>query len=278
MNMIVGIDAGNYQVKVVGPYGEASFLSNICDHYERKVTEQGADDMVWEYEGRKGFAGTLAAREDEFGGVMYGDSKAHEDAKIRILLGLHRYCNDGDNIRLVTGQPIIKHTDEEKAKIQSMLKGSHDLKVNGITKTLFIDDVRIAPEGSAAYWINPKSGAVKILDVGSGTVNVASIRSKMHINNESNTLGFGMETLNNANVEQMALGIVRNLTKKWTMNDEVLVCGGMAEEIQPHIQRHFTNAKVLRPIYRYNGGIKQLHPVYANACGFYEIAKGIYGQ
>ncbi len=87
-----------------------------------------------------------------------------------------------------------------------------------------------------------------------------------------------METLNNANVEQMALGIVRNLTKKWTMNDEVLVCGGMAEEIQPHIQRHFTNAKVLRPIYRYNGGIKQLHPVYANACGFYEIAKGIYGQ
>lgn len=277
MRMILGIDAGNHQVKIVGPYGEAAFLSNICGYFERQVNHQGKDDMVFEYEGVKGFAGTLAAREDEFGGgVMYGDSKAHEDAKLRILIGLHRYCNDGDEVYMVTGQPILKHTDAEKEKIKNMLKGSHDITINGIEKTIRIIDVAIAPEGSAAFWANPREGAVKILDIGSGTVNAASIRDKLHINQESYTFVFGTETINNARMENMAFGIIRNISKKWPLDSKIDICGGAAEQIEPIIKNHYQNTSILRPAFRYNGGVKHLHPMFANASGYYAIAKGMY--
>lgn len=49
---------------------------------------------------------------------MYGDSKAHEDTKIRVLLAINRYldryCPHFENIAIVTGQPIKRHKQTEK--------------------------------------------------------------------------------------------------------------------------------------------------------------------
>jgi plasmid segregation protein ParM len=153
--LILGVDAGNHSAKVVGPFGVDSFKTNICDWFKRDVEETfGKDDMEFEIGGRKGFAGTIAQYEDEYGdGTMYGDSKAHPDTQIRVLLAiyryLNRYCPHYDRISIFTGQPIKRHNETEKKTIIDMLEGPHEFVVNGKKKSFIIDRVGVAPEGSA---------------------------------------------------------------------------------------------------------------------------------
>lgn len=280
----IGVDPGNHKGKVVGPFGFDAFKTNICDWFERDVEETfGPDDMEFEIDGRKGFAGSIAAFEDDFGGVgMFGDSKAHEDGKVRVLLALHRYikryCPDLNEVYVVTGQPIKSHKPGEKEKIKQMLLGRHDFKVNGDHQTIFIEGVEVAPEGGGAFWSNPIGGSCKILDIGSGTVNAIAIQDKKIINTASGTFNFGMETVKNKDdLAGIARGIIRNTTKlKWQKSDPIFVCGGIAEQIAPFIKEHYEKTNILRPQYKYHNGFKLLHPVYANAVGFYQIAKGVF--
>ncbi|HZK02003.1 MAG TPA: hypothetical protein VFC96_03980, partial [Anaerovoracaceae bacterium] len=59
--MIIGVDAGNYQVKVVSHKGVDIFPSDIGEYRERNLEQKfSANDMAIEYQGKKYFAGTLA--------------------------------------------------------------------------------------------------------------------------------------------------------------------------------------------------------------------------
>ncbi|WP_081791213.1 hypothetical protein [Lysinibacillus fusiformis] len=112
-----------------------------------------------------GFAGTIAQFEDEFGDcTRYGDSKAHEDPKIRVLLAIHRYlnkyCPHIEQVSLVTGQPNIRHKQAEKGAIIKMLKGHQEIKVNGKIRKVLIDQVAVVPEGSGAFWAKPSDGVI----------------------------------------------------------------------------------------------------------------------
>lgn len=137
--------------KVVGPFGTDCYKTNICDWFDRKVDEAfGSDDMEFEIDGRKGFAGSIAAAEDDYGtGTMYGDSKVHEDTKIRVLLAvyryLNRYCLHFKNNFVVTGQPIINHKVEDKNAIYDMLLGFHEFTVNEQIVSFTIEKVGVAP-------------------------------------------------------------------------------------------------------------------------------------
>lgn len=283
--LILGIDAGNFMAKVVGPFGTDFYKTNICDWFERKVDEAfGNDDMEFEIDGRKGFAGSIAAAEDDYGtGSMYGDSKAHEDTKIRVLLAiyryLNRYCPHFKDIYVVTGQPIINHKPEDKNAICDMLEGFHEFTVNGRSVSFTIEKVGVAPEGSGAYWSNPQGGTIRILDIGSGTVNAATIIEKKHINNSSNTFNFGMETVKNKNdLQGISRGIVRSTsTLKWKKEDRVLICGGVAAGIHPFLSEHYQHAEILKPTMRRGDNISILDPVFANAAGFYALGKGAFG-
>ena len=282
--LILGIDAGSHTAKVMGPFGTDSFLSNVCDWFERDIKEQfGADDMEFEIDGRKGYAGTIAKYEDEFGGAtIYGESKAHQDTKIRVLLAINRYvnkyCPHITNVSIVVGQPIKGHNDTEKTAIKEMLFGKRTIIVDGITRTFFIENVGVAVEGSTAFWCLPQDGLVRIIDIGSGTVNAATIIDKKHINNASATFNFGMETINNKeDLQAVARGIVQNTTKlKWNKTDKVYICGGASEGIFPFIVEHYSNAQLLNPQIRTESGVKILSPVFANAVGFYTVAKGAF--
>lgn len=282
--LILGIDAGNYDAKIVGEYGIDKFRTPICDWFVRDVVEvHSKDDMEFEIDGQKGFAGPIALHEDIFdGGSMFGDSKAHEDTKVRILLGIYRYiekyCPGVTDVSLVTGQPIISHNDDEKQSIVEMLKDTHDYVVNGKRLRINIHNVGVAPEGSGAFWSSPANGTVRIIDVGSGTVNVATMTNRRHINNASGTFNFGMETTNDVGLESTARGIIRGTTRlRWKKNDNVLICGGIAKEILPYIAAHYENAKLMQPLIQSGGDVKILDPVYSNAVGFYKIAQGAFG-
>ncbi len=270
--------------KVIGPFGADKFRTNICDWFERDIEETfGTDDMEFEIGGRKGFAGTIAMYEDEFGnGATYGDTKAHEDTKIRVLLAINRYlnkyCPNINRIAVVVGQPIKNHKDNEKNKIKNMLLGEHRIKVNNKTRTFFIENVRVVPEGTAAFWSRPQDGLVRIIDIGSGTVNAATMIDKRHINTASDTFNFGMETIKNKeDYQTVSRGIIRNTTKlKWQKTDKIYICGGASEGIAPYIIEHYHNAELLIPQFANGNGVKILTPIFANAVAFYNIAKGAF--
>lgn len=279
--LILGIDAGNYGGKTIGQFGEDTFKTNICDWFIRDVEETfGNDDMEFEINGRKGFAGTIAQYEDEFGdGTRYGDTKAHEDTKIRVLLAINRYlnrfCPHIEKVSVVTGQPIKRHNQAEKNLIINMLKGTHNIKVNNQSRKIIIENVGVVGEGSGAFWVNPQMGLVRIIDVGSGTVNAATIIDKKFVNTASTTFNFGVETVNDKNdFERITRGIVRNTTKlKWNKQDEVLICGGTSEKVLPYIQQHYNSSKLISPMISKGYGDKLLHSVFANAVGFYNLGK-----
>lgn len=277
--LILGIDAGNYMAKVAGAFGVDSYRTAICDWFQRDFVESfGEDDMEFEIDSRKGYAGSIAVYEDVFGGSgMYGDSKAHEDTKIRVLLALYRYINKHspgtEEVSIVTGQPITSHNDKEKLKISGMLQGGHEFTVNGKKQYVYIQDVGVAAEACGAFWCVAQSGKFRILDIGSGTINAATIIDKKNVNTSSDTFNFGMETVNRG-IDAVARGVIRETTRmNWQRTDNVLVCGGVANEIIPFIQDHYPNAKTIQPLLQNEKGVQVIAPTYSNAVGFYELAK-----
>lgn len=283
-NLTLGVDAGNYSAKVAGVYGVDTYRTAICDWFPRNVAEKfGDDDMEFEIDGRRGYAGTVAVYEDQFGGGgRYGESKVHEDTKIRVLLAIHRYivkyAPDTTHVSIVVGQPIISHTPDEKRDLVNLLKGTNEYKVDGITRKLSIIDVGVAPEGSGAFWANAQDGVIRIIDVGSGTVNCATMNDRRHIDAQSGTFNFGMETVK-ADHTSVARAIVKSTTQlKWRKEDIIFVCGGVANELISHLAVELPNARVLVPQLNIaEGYAESLEPVYANAVGFYELAKLAFG-
>lgn len=274
--MILGIDGGNNEVKVWGPKGAIKFPSDMGEFRDLNLKNSLAtDDIIWEYLGNKGFAGTLAQNESEYSGVLMGDSKAHDEAKLRILLAIHRYCLDYPNVQIVVGQPIGKHMDSEKDAIKGMLIGGHDITVNGVRKHIDIRKVEVAAEGGAAFWIAPEMGTVRIIDVGGGTINFATLKERRYIDRDSFTLPFGMKTGRLGLTPQaFTRTIALHALKKWNKEDNVRVIGGAAERICGFLTYYFPNAKVSRPIHQ---GV-EAEPVYANAAGFYEIAQRVFHE
>jgi plasmid segregation protein ParM len=275
--MKLGIDAGNFKVKICGEKGLMDFISAIGEARQINLQQvHGQDDMYFEYQGEKGFAGSLALYESEFGGSIMGDNKAHFDTKLRVLIGIHRYISlyqfEEKEFDIVVGQPISKHVPNEKARIKEMLKGWHTIVVNGIEKSFNIRNIEVAAEGVSSFWSNPQSGLVRILDVGSGTVNYSTVYEQRFIDKDSGTLSFGVNTNKTNNLQALSRGIAAHVLKKWNPSDKVYVVGGITETILPHLKGYFSDVEILHPIYNQ----QYASPIFANAIAFYIVAVNIY--
>lgn len=278
--LLVGVDAGNNNVKIFGPYGEKIFPSELGEYRERRLKQTFSDnDIIYEYNGKKGFAGTLAQFESQFTASRMGESKAHEEMLIRVLLGLHKYSTK-DSYSIVVGQPISRHTENEKRKMKSILEGRHEITVNGARRNILIERAEIAAEGGAAFWSFPTKGLVRVLDIGSGTVNGATLNDGRYIDRDSFTIRDGLETLITNDLEQFIRKICLHALKYWDIDDAVLVCGGGAKKCIDLMYEYFSNVNIIYPkveTFSKNGGVgfKQLEPIFANAVGFYNIAKKV---
>jgi plasmid segregation protein ParM len=275
--MILGIDAGNVKVKVANKNGVFTFASDIGEWRERRLSESfGADDMEFEYNGRKGFAGTLARYESEFGGTLKGDTKANEDAKLRVLLALHRYSDDVDNA-IVVGQPIAKHVEGEKAKIKSMLLGEHELTVNKVKKQIRINRVEVAAECASVGMIDPPVGEFHIVDLGGGTLNWATCiydgERVRKVDRDSDTELFGMASSKQANLGAMARILIAKTQSRWGQDNIVRTIGGVAVPFAEQLLQYYPRAEAFR--LTINGN--QVDPTFGSAAAFYEIAKKVYG-
>lgn len=261
--MILGIDAGGSQVKVAGALGNQRFPSDIGEHHDLKLTNTlRPNDFIFEYEGRKGFAGQLAQDESEGAESRKGDTKAHEDAKLRVLLAIHRYANDLEH-QIVVGQPIRTHTKEEKQKIKDMLQGRHEMTVNDVRKVFVIRRVEVAAEGAAVGLLLPP-GKRRIIDIGSGTVNYGTVSERRFIDRDSFTEVIGVETTRLEPSMYARLVCLKAQNKKWGAEDEVTLCGGSAERLLPYVKQYFPHAELYPD------------PIFANAAAFYGIARKLY--
>lgn len=271
--MLLGIDAGNDRVKVCGPLGAIDFCSEIGEYRERNLVNVfGPEEMEWEYLGKKGFAGTLAKYESEFTESMKGLTKANDDAKLRILLSIHRYSN-GNEFKIVVGQPIKKYNDTEKRKIKNMMIGDHTLTVNRETKSFTISRCEVTAEGAGVGLLQPRPGTTRIIDIGSGTVNFGSVRDMRFIDKDSFTEDFGLNTITNKDYAAMARRIGVRALNKWDRDDYVRLVGGGAAILHDPLKEFFPNVEIFSPV----SMLKTLDPVHANACVFFEIARKIYG-
>jgi plasmid segregation protein ParM len=271
--LIVGADGGSFATKIATSYGVFQYRSCLGEYREFNLDKElGPNELIFEFNGKKGFAGTLAENESLFIREMAGDTKAHEDALIRILIGLHQFTNEVE-FQLIVGQPIKKHK-AEKAKIMEMLKGKRTITVNGVTKTFKIQDVFVAPEGAGAFFsYNGQEETVRIIDCGGGTVNMATIRNGTFIDRDSWTLNYGANSQEHYETEKLVEAIIASSSKRWSKNDCVRICGGISEMICPLLSHYFSNIQVIRPLV----GGKFQHPVFANAVGFYRLGVEAYG-
>lgn len=277
--LILAVDAGNYEGKVVGPYGVLSFKTNIAEDVELKADEKfGDDDMRYEIDGLVGLAGTIAKYEAIGDSTIQGDSKAHDFTKIRVLLAIYRYIKhfkiDAETISVMVGQPFKRHVQVEKDRIKEMLENVHPIVVNDDAMTISIGEVGVAPEGVSGFWSSKQQyNECYVLDIGSGTVNSISIKDLHVISNSSDTFNYGTES-KNMTFEKVARAVYRDSTNlRWDKTKPVLVCGGSAGTINPLIKKDYPNAEILLPTYIMDNGKTQvLEPKFANAVGMYNIA------
>lgn len=276
--MLLGIDAGNNEVKVATEKGVFSFNSCLGDARERRIITPYKDEMILHYDNETYWVGELAEKESNFPRRSMGATKANEDVKLRILTAIHRYSDDKHNT-IVVGQPIEMHLPNEKDKLKRMLKGKYRVVLNGIEKEFIIDEVAVAVEGASSFfgWF-VESSSFRIVDCGSGTVNVASIIDWEQNDKQSFTLTFGANSTRANDLTALARGIVSESTKHFHEDDFVLLVGGAANKIYPVIKQTYPNTKIGQPVHKRNNEYTLVHPKYANAIGFYNLAKEIYNN
>jgi len=270
---ILGIDNGGSSTCVVTKNHYEWFPSVKSLYGERTLTvPKGNKDYVIEYKNEKYIGGFLAKYDSAMPLQFHSESKQNLFFDLSILIAIHQF-GYLDNY-VVTCCPVSMHNDSEKLGIRNRLVGSHTIKVNGITRTFRISDLKVVPEGAAAFWTFEPAKISRFLDIGSRTVNFVSVMNEngvtRYLDTQSGTFfGQGIEALDgNYNPKGLADFLAGRLfAKKWKSDDEqIYVLGGGANDdlLVESLREHFPHINVLDD------------PVMANAKGLYVLAKHAY--
>lgn len=275
--MIIGIDIGRNKTKAYSKDMKISFPSRVGEWRVRKLTSGG--DYEFEYENKKYFIGDLA-EESYCAREMATESKIHNETKLLFLTALAAANRTEYNV--IIGLPVIQHVQSTKEQLTSLLSGRYAVKLNDQFRTFFVGNISIAPESAGAYWsevlnfhgqvINKDltNGLVRIVDIGSRTINYCSIRNRRYIDKDSGTLNYGIIELENAGPEykeQFARRIVADLSKKWLKDEGYkIVSGGGALLLHEYLIEHWPDC------------ILADDPVFANAKGFYKMGVARWGE
>ena len=270
---IIGLDIGRDMVKIVTDNNRLTFPSRVGEWRKMKLNTGGDYELA--INGEKYFIGELA-EESYFSRQMATESKITEETKI-LFLGAIALVADSRPISINTGIPVTQHTKETKKELTELLTGTYTLKLNkSESRTVTISDIGIIPESVGAYWdmILSSEGngqnrsitykTVRIIDIGSRTVNYCTIKSKKYLDRDSGTLNYGVLEFENAKggEESFARRIIADLSKKWlnySDNDHILLTGGGSLLLEEYLTKHFNNSQIVA------------NPVMSNASGFYKM-------
>jgi plasmid segregation protein ParM len=264
----VAVDGGGSTVKFYDGQRLVRFPSAISYDWRKRnlePTNRKPYDFDWEYRGEKGFAGELAQRESTMSETRKGNTKAHPEARLRILIALHQY--GATAVNLIVGQPIKTHTAEQKQAIKQMLIGRHEMKINDETKTIIINRCEVAPEGASAGLLIPHNGTIRTIDIGSGTINCGTLMDRAFVDRQSFTIEDGMETVMSDDPTANAKTIFRACeNRKWGRNDEVYALGGGSTDLYAALQNEFPRIQLIDD------------PVTANVRAFHLIGRRLYDK
>lgn len=272
-NNLIVVDDGGFSTCVVTDRVRESFPSVKGYLGERRLTQiQSKHDFIVEYNGEQFALGTLAKYDCATPVRLFSESKQHLFYDLSVLTAIHQYGYSQNNVILTV--PISSHTPEEKQGRADRLKGQHSLKINGVTKTFDILDVKVAPESATAFWINKQQGKSKWLDLGSRTVGFSTVynidNTVRFIDSQSGTMaGKGIEALsNNYNPKGLADYICGSLSRFWDKSDVIHLLGGGCHDtiLVNEIKKYFPNAVVMD------------NPTMVNALGCYELGRIVYGN
>lgn len=262
---IVGMDAGGNEVKFVTATGFYSFDSVLSNwRYRHSDSIVGTDHIEFEYQNEKFFAGTLARKEGQFYLQPQSDKKSNKYAILRVLIALSQL--EATSFNLVVSQPISSHIPTEKKAIQTALIGSHEVVINGRKKTITVVNCNVTPEAATSHFSIGREGDYRIIDVGSGTVNVAYISDGDFIERDSFTIPFGASTTK-GNILLDVREAILSKSDNWG-NESIVIVGGMAREVKETLCDVFPYVSVHEP-----GG---QHAKFSNAHGNYELARYLY--
>lgn len=260
--MRIGVDPGGKEIKVASQNGVFSLNSCVGTWRERKlISDYGDSGLEIEYLGKKYFTGDLAENESHFPLQAKGISKVHEEGVIRVLFALLQF--DNESFDIIVSQPIEGLTSDLKDKFKAMLKGKHELIVNGKVKTIYIESVGVVGEGAISYFVTPKDYLTRIIDIGSGTINGATIRNGKFVDKESFTIHGGLE---NASAFEVASAIHSKLKGLWKETDKIYLVGGGARVVKEFLE--LPNTYILSPFGN--------DPKFANAIGLYMLGEELH--
>jgi plasmid segregation protein ParM len=265
---IIGLDVGRHRVKVYSDGCKLSFPS-YCGSYralrlERTMTE---DDLIVEWKGCRYYVGAIARDEADDGVQNFLTSKVTTDTQLIGLTALYRAVENGEEISLVVGHPIINHTQPEKEGMRQLFTGEHELTVNGVYKRFKIRNFTIVPEGASTQFILPSKLVIAHgIDAGGATTNYCTWERGRWVDRLSGTLQFGLENMR-LSIDQFARLVANNVAQKiHQFRGPIYVMGGAAEPLSSALRQYIRNV----PIEPLEDGM------YANARSYYEIGVKLY--
>jgi len=270
---ILGIDVGRDQVKAIAQGKEIVVRSRVGEWRERKLTS--GEDYEVEYDRKTYFVHDLAD-ESYCAREMATGSKVHPESLVLFLTALSQVAaSQSVSCNIVTGVPINQHDPVNKEQFSRLLSGYHEVKVNDKKYEINVEQVLIVPEGAGAYWdavLDENGGLrdswlanrmVRVLDIGSRTVNYCTINNRRYVDRDSGTLNYGIFELHNMNSrptdaqgEQFSRRIIGDLSKKWMNYDEasdiVLLSGGGSLLLERWLKQQYPMARMAQDPVRAN--------------------------
>lgn len=270
MQQIVAIDTGRATTKVATHNKQLSFKSIVGDWQVRNLSFEGE----WEVEinSEKYFISDLAESESIAARKMTTKSKIHLESKVCILSALAMVAEE-EYPHIFLGVPVDQFNQEIKMEMLNLLKGEYYVKINGQLKHLFIDDITICPEGAGTFHYSLakypflENSKVRILDIGSRTVNMVVVNNKKFISRDSGTLNYGALMLEETSLtqEQLSMKIIADLSKKWMEYDQksdvFLLTGGGSTLLEKWLKPNFSSCKLVED------------PIMSNVLGFLKMAE-----
>lgn len=276
---VAGIDAGRDSTKVISEEQRFNFPSRVVPYYEtggegilQRKNHYAVEVLSGGESKGKYYVGEIHRWAEQPGSdsQKMDQNKATDYFRTFVLTALYRAgVLDHQPSVVATGVPFA-FFKEMKEGVKEKLKGEHTLKVWGAkgfqdTRIINIQDVVLSPEGYGAFFDDPVDGDVAIADLGSVTFNYLLVRDRLPHGGMSDTAKWGCNNLKQGYAdtpEQLAELMVGDLTAKQFPRDIPLrLIGGKATEIEEFVKKDYHNAYAVDD------------PLFANARGFYEIAK-----
>lgn len=305
LELILGIDAGCNEVKVVGSKGALKFpthtikqslgtsfkgaLFGFSEPFE--LTLNGTTYLLGEHADAEDPDHILAIDE------LRAGTKNNDTAFTRGMAAICRYMEkknilpaDGDvNVYMTFGNPLESYKNDNDIKqIEKRFRNNkfpHEIVYNTIPYNIFIKDIYVMPEGIAAGYCKLfPSETIYVVDPGSQSINLTKLIKGVPSNPHSKTVPTGVENIKNHYKEKAANQLATIIRKEvmdlgWEEGSTLYICGGFASQILESFNGLInTNYKMELVVPEIpNIRLPQMaDPIYANATGMYNIASRLF--